>query len=61
MPSWKPGLFILCMISVKSYGHGIDCKIKRTVVQSILLLILEDREQSWKVDRGEASVAKEMD
>lgn len=42
MTSLMPGLFILCMISMESYGCGTDCKIKRTVVQSIFLLILED-------------------
>lgn len=42
MTSLMPGLFIPCTISMESYGCGTDCKIKRTVVQSIFLLILED-------------------
>lgn len=61
MPSLIPGLFIPCVISMKSHGHGRDCKIKRMVVQSILLLILEDWEQSWKADKGRATEAREMD
>lgn len=61
MPSLIPGLFIPCVISMKSHGHGRDCKIKRMVVQSILLLILEDWEQSWKADKARATEAREMD